>query len=748
MSQLINFIKLDFNRSNNITIPTIEWDQGSRFVRVQLQNNNQSVDITGSQVAITVIRNDLEEIIESCNILNAKEGLIEFEISKSMVARQGDMLCQLKLSDNDSVLSSQLFKISVNNTLMISLEESRSDMDVLIHALGEVQDINNRFNQTNAQLSQNQTELIKKINEVASIGTTEEVLKTTTENYIREQIDNGSIATMTIENGKIDAIKTNFAQHINIFDKENIAIGKALNVNGGLHDLVSASSSFVCNEIYPVKKGDIIRSNLTWVTFFIYDANGTRLKRYEGDNKKYVIEQDEACYMRFHYGNYSEDKVNKMMVTINRSVPRDYVGYDVLSIPSQEITDIQTWIDKKVMAEDTNFASRVNVFNKNDISVNKALALNPSSSLIDIENEKTVEGSFLCNQIWEIKNGDIVRTNLTWMTFLIYDEQGVLLKTQSNSSTDFTVENEKAKYLRLVYGNYSEDKVNKMMVTINRNMPSSYTPYNRVSIDTYEINEIKEQLSQTPSNEKTYIILDFDGCNNVYENRYKLVYEQYGFPFTFIATGKEIGDNVTVENLREMVANGCDISVYSNDVDTLPSDSTINDTSKESLGMWDNYVRVAKSWSEDLGFYNPVMWSCRQNRWGTALEYAVKKHGFKLARGGSAGLIDDNTNYLIPANGIYSNNLESMKSLLDSAIETKKSALFFTHRLVDTLEEDGGWDCLKSVYIEFLDYLKDKVNQGLCEVVTAREFYNIHHPEDGHNNDYQRILKTIWHNTK
>lgn len=154
MSQVINFIKLDFNRSNNVTIPTIEWDQGSRFVRVQLQNNNQSVDVTGSQVVITVIRNDLEEVIESCNILNAKEGLIEFEISKSMVARQGDMLCQLKLSDNDSVLSSQLFKISVNNTLMVSLEESRSEMDALIHALGEVQNIDNRFAQTNAQLSQ------------------------------------------------------------------------------------------------------------------------------------------------------------------------------------------------------------------------------------------------------------------------------------------------------------------------------------------------------------------------------------------------------------------------------------------------------------------------------------------------------------------------------------------------------------------------------------------------------------------
>ena len=168
MSQVINFIKLDFNRSNNVTIPTIEWDQGSRFVRVQLQNNNQSVDITGSQVVITVIRNDLEEVIESCNILNAKDGLIEFEISKAMVTRQGDMLCQLKLSDNDSLLSSQLFKVSVNNTLMVSLEESRSDMDVLIHALGEVQDIDNRFNKTNYKIDENYQKVNAQLSEITN----------------------------------------------------------------------------------------------------------------------------------------------------------------------------------------------------------------------------------------------------------------------------------------------------------------------------------------------------------------------------------------------------------------------------------------------------------------------------------------------------------------------------------------------------------------------------------------------------
>ena len=224
MSQVINFIKLDFNRSNNVTIPTIEWDQGSRFVRVQLQNNNQSVDVTGSQVVITVIRNDLEEVIESCNILNAKEGLIEFEISKAMVARQGDMLCQLKLSDNDSLLSSQLFKVSVNNTLMVSLEESRSEMDVLIHALGEVQDIDNRFAQTNAQLSQTN----KNIVDMSVLKRDKDVLINMNDlsDDVRQAMTGGSVAVV----GEASVTTNSIADNAIIYEKIKQSSRKGLSV--------------------------------------------------------------------------------------------------------------------------------------------------------------------------------------------------------------------------------------------------------------------------------------------------------------------------------------------------------------------------------------------------------------------------------------------------------------------------------------------------------------------------------------
>lgn len=117
MSQVINEIQLDFSRTQSITIPAVQFDNGSRFVRVHLQNNKRSVNVTGTQIVIMAIRHDLEEVIESCRILDANNGIIEFEISEAMTEKQGDVLCQLKLFDNADLLTSQIFKISVNRSL-------------------------------------------------------------------------------------------------------------------------------------------------------------------------------------------------------------------------------------------------------------------------------------------------------------------------------------------------------------------------------------------------------------------------------------------------------------------------------------------------------------------------------------------------------------------------------------------------------------------------------------------------------
>lgn len=147
MSQVINEIQLDFSRTQSITIPAVQFDNGSRFVRVHLQNNKRSVNVTGTQVVIMAIRHDLEEVIESCRILDANNGIIEFEISEAMTEKQGDVLCQLKLFDNADLLNSQIFKISVNRSLTIGAQVNLMN-DIGVVTMDDVVDkLNQLINQ-------------------------------------------------------------------------------------------------------------------------------------------------------------------------------------------------------------------------------------------------------------------------------------------------------------------------------------------------------------------------------------------------------------------------------------------------------------------------------------------------------------------------------------------------------------------------------------------------------------------------
>lgn len=154
MSQVINEIQLDFSHSQNITIPAMQLDKGTRFIRVRLQNNKRSVDVTGTQIVIMAIRHDRQEVIESCRILDASKGLIEFEISEAMTATQGEVLCQLKVFDNADLLNSQVFKISVGRSLLLTTGGSDCQCPSLDWIISDIEDIRNHCNENYNKLEQ------------------------------------------------------------------------------------------------------------------------------------------------------------------------------------------------------------------------------------------------------------------------------------------------------------------------------------------------------------------------------------------------------------------------------------------------------------------------------------------------------------------------------------------------------------------------------------------------------------------
>ena len=151
--EIKNYIHIDFTRGKDIVVPSIQYDSGTRWVMAKLYDNGLPIDLQELKVCIVAVKPEGKEIFNECKIIDAEKGIIEFEITKQMGILVGEVECQIKLFGPDQLLSSNIFKLSVTKTLSPSSESSKDELDVLVNALGQVQDIDNRFAQTNAQLS-------------------------------------------------------------------------------------------------------------------------------------------------------------------------------------------------------------------------------------------------------------------------------------------------------------------------------------------------------------------------------------------------------------------------------------------------------------------------------------------------------------------------------------------------------------------------------------------------------------------
>ncbi len=152
--EIKNYIHIDFTRGKDIVVPSIQYDSGTRWVMAKLYDNGLPIDLQELKVCIMAVKSNGKEVFNECKIIDAEKGIIEFEITKQMGILVGEVECQIKLFGPDQLLSSNIFKLSVTKTLSPSSESSKDELDVLVNALGQVQDIDNRFAQTNAQLSE------------------------------------------------------------------------------------------------------------------------------------------------------------------------------------------------------------------------------------------------------------------------------------------------------------------------------------------------------------------------------------------------------------------------------------------------------------------------------------------------------------------------------------------------------------------------------------------------------------------
>lgn len=150
---ITNCIHLDFNKENDLKVPSVQYDSGSRFVKIKLQRNKSPFEIDGYRVTVVANKVDGTEIMNDCTILDGVNGVVQFEITEQFNAVEGVVDCQLKLFKGKTLLTSMPFSINVVKSVSTKEIVSSNELKTLVNALGEVQNIDNRFAQTNAQLS-------------------------------------------------------------------------------------------------------------------------------------------------------------------------------------------------------------------------------------------------------------------------------------------------------------------------------------------------------------------------------------------------------------------------------------------------------------------------------------------------------------------------------------------------------------------------------------------------------------------
>ena len=292
---ITNFIQLDFNKENDLKVPSVQYDSGSRFVKIKLQQNKVPFEINGYRVTVVANKVDGTEIMNDCTILDGANGLVEFEITEQFNAVEGVVDCQLKLFKDEILLTSMPFSISVVKSVSTKEIVSSNELKTLVNALGEVQNIDNRFAQTNAQLSEkaNDNEVIKKgygtlndfdeetrrviqgmdqgqINAVLGVGNVK------TENLADNSVKGDKIANLSVYPSKL--VVSDETLQEDLFKKEII---QGEYVTSGGRIVVNPSYTSGRSGYMSVKEGAIYE-------LFAYTTDTTVLGAFYDENKRFI----------------------------------------------------------------------------------------------------------------------------------------------------------------------------------------------------------------------------------------------------------------------------------------------------------------------------------------------------------------------------------------------------------------------------------------------------------------------------
>lgn len=390
-----------------------------------------------------------------------------------------------------------------------------------------------------------------------------------------------------------------------------------------------------------------------------------------------------------------------------------------------------------------------NIFDKTKINQDKALVTWGTPTMTNYTYDKSgwatsypiaVRGGSTIH-VYKFENGVIKNQDIANLITFAKDGSFIALEGQKKNEIKLS---ENTAYI--IFDINSMTFIDSLMVTTEP-YNGVYQEYGRKKVD--KIAKNAEDILKL-KNDKTHIIFSFDAFN--IDNRFELM-KSYGFPFTIAIASTILTYPISKENYYNYFIDGdVDFSIYGGKGDR-PADY------RSDKDKWSTWLKgLVDGLKETSGLYYPVMYSCQNNASSDILNQVVKENGFRMCRNGtyynadgttSHGVLTDRK-YLIDGTKYFDYcplsivkqesypTVEEIKAEIDNAIEKKKSIMLFTHYVKKDTEAMSEFDCPLSKFTAVLDYVKEKVDAGLCDVKNARQFWNYYNQQDGLDRDYKR----------
>lgn len=629
-------------------------------------------------------------------------GEVTVVVQQQMVAVAGKVRCKLKLVSGAETIESAPFYFVVNpKSMPVNADMSKSDVvDAVAKATQKIVD------QVAGSIPKDYVKLNEEISGLKSdIGDVESV-------------------TFTVKKGST-----------NVFDCTNITSGKILKQDIGIstsETYQDSAKGFVANQMWNVKKGDVIYTTSAYCGLCVYDANGVLQEHFNNGNKNHTITVDSAHFLRLYSSASSATYTTDFMLSIDEPLPSTYEAYK----PDKKISNFIN-LEEKINENGQNIKDLSKSVNGIELSKN----LLDNSSVIANKRPSNWAGQTIYdsyktdgyhtfkaipvtqnNTYYFIENGDLVNFG----QLATYDKDGKYVSSLSPSA--FNVNGVNVGYIipeNIAYvrgESKTSDFSNVNFKLFNGRFEKKFLKYNESA---YE----KKILP--------VVVFDFDQVVEI-DARFTIL-KKYGF----VGNVVEVATN-NYEITKELIKMGYDISPYL-------GNHTWDYSTDEGIQNLTANIAEKLGGLETVGVYNPTMISCSGHKYSDTMEKILSSYKIDYVR--CSGFIKDGvslkksiyensygTRIVVPISlGSY-NGADEFNAIIDSLVDGNVPLIMpFMH----TFGYDADW-ITQEAFEKVVSHVSDLVKNGKALCMNMHDFVAYNDTVKSIHDDYVRNMSAIF----